>query len=123
MILQNLNLRLLRSQILPCDLKMWQSALSQAQKKTAQIATIEICTVFNRFMVGFSFHIKYNKSAKGITKGNIDKEHICCAMSGKQSLAKKQWLKDRFDEGLVFDAGNSVRQEVSGAGRFIRRLI
>ena len=37
-----------------------------------------------------------------ITKDNIDKEHICCAMSGKQSLAKKQWMKDRFDEGLVF---------------------
>ena len=37
-----------------------------------------------------------------ITKENIDKEHICCAMSGKQSLAKKDWLKHRFDEGLVF---------------------
>ena len=37
-----------------------------------------------------------------ITKDNIDKEHICCAMSGKQSTAKKEWLKERFDEGLVF---------------------
>ncbi len=37
-----------------------------------------------------------------ITKENIDKEHICCAMSGKQSLAKKEWLKRRLDEGLVF---------------------
>ena len=37
-----------------------------------------------------------------ITKENIDKERICCAMSGKQSLAKKEWLKQRFDEGLVF---------------------
>ena len=37
-----------------------------------------------------------------ITKDNIDKEHICCAMSGKQSVAKKEWLKQRFDEGLVF---------------------
>ena len=37
-----------------------------------------------------------------ITKENIDGEHICCAMSGKQSLAKKEWLKQRFDEGLVF---------------------
>lgn len=37
-----------------------------------------------------------------ITKENIDKEHICCAMSGKQSLKKKEWLKQRFDEGLVF---------------------
>ena len=37
-----------------------------------------------------------------ITKENIDGEHICCAMSGKQSLAKKAWMKQRFDEGLVF---------------------
>lgn len=37
-----------------------------------------------------------------ITKENIDKEHICCAMSGKQSVAKKEWLKQRFEEGLVF---------------------
>ena len=37
-----------------------------------------------------------------ITQENIDTEHICCAMSGKQSLAKKEWLKQRFDEGLVF---------------------
>ncbi len=37
-----------------------------------------------------------------ITKENIDKEHICCAMSGKQSLEKKEWMKKRFDEGLVF---------------------
>ena len=37
-----------------------------------------------------------------ITKYNIDKEHICCAMSGKQCVAKKEWLKQRFDEGLVF---------------------
>ena len=31
-----------------------------------------------------------------ITKENIDKEHICCAMSGKQSVAKKEWLRQRF---------------------------
>lgn len=37
-----------------------------------------------------------------ITKENIDKEHICCAMSGKQSVAKKEWLRQRFDDGLVF---------------------
>lgn len=37
-----------------------------------------------------------------ITKENIDTEHICCAMSGKQSIAKKAWMKERFDEGLVF---------------------
>lgn len=37
-----------------------------------------------------------------ITKDNIDQEHICCAMSNRQSLVKKEWLKQRFDEGLVF---------------------
>lgn len=37
-----------------------------------------------------------------ITKDNIDKEHICCAMSNKQSNVKKEWLKERFEEGLVF---------------------
>ena len=37
-----------------------------------------------------------------ITKENIDREHICCAMSGKQSVAKKEWLRQRFDDGLVF---------------------
>ena len=37
-----------------------------------------------------------------ITSENIDSEHICCAMSGKQSVAKKAWLKERFAEGLVF---------------------
>lgn len=37
-----------------------------------------------------------------ITKDNIDNEHICCAMSGKQSIVKKEWMKRRFDDGLVF---------------------
>ena len=37
-----------------------------------------------------------------ITKDNIDHEHICCAMSGKQSVMKKEWMKERFDDGLVF---------------------
>lgn len=37
-----------------------------------------------------------------ITKENLDREHICCAMSGKQSLIKKEWLRQRLDEGLVF---------------------
>ena len=37
-----------------------------------------------------------------ITQENLDREHICCAMSGKQSLAKKDWLRQRFEEGLVF---------------------
>lgn len=37
-----------------------------------------------------------------ITKDNIAGEHICCAMSNKQSDRKKAWLKERFEEGLVF---------------------
>lgn len=37
-----------------------------------------------------------------ITEDNIDGEHICCAMSGKQSLVKKEWLRQRFAEGLAF---------------------
>lgn len=37
-----------------------------------------------------------------ITRENIDKEHICCAMSNNQSLIKKEWLKARFNDGLVF---------------------
>jgi N-acetylglutamate synthase-like GNAT family acetyltransferase len=37
-----------------------------------------------------------------ITEENIGKEHICCAMSNNQSLQKKEWLKARFKEGLVF---------------------
>jgi len=37
-----------------------------------------------------------------ITKDNIDSEHICCAMSNNQSAKKKEWLKARFEDGLVF---------------------
>ena len=33
-----------------------------------------------------------------VTKENIDREHICCAMSGKQSLAKR---KGKTDEGSL----------------------
>lgn len=37
-----------------------------------------------------------------VTKDNIDKEPPCCAISGKQGALKKAWLKQRFDDGLVF---------------------
>ena len=40
-----------------------------------------------------------------LTNDNLEKEHICCAISNNkdiQVLSKKNWLKDRFDEGLVF---------------------
>ncbi|RDY26299.1 GNAT family N-acetyltransferase [Romboutsia weinsteinii] len=46
---------------------------------------------------------------------NIDKEHICCALSDKkgesQVSSKKEWLKERFNDGLVFKKGN-VRGKV-----------
>ena len=44
-----------------------------------------------------------------VTPENIDKEHICCAISGEkdpQVISKKQWLKDRMEEGLVFLKGD-----------------
>lgn len=40
-----------------------------------------------------------------VTKENLEKEHICCAISNNkdvQVLSKKEWLRERFDEGLVF---------------------
>ncbi|WP_025690880.1 N-acetyltransferase [Paenibacillus zanthoxyli] len=41
-----------------------------------------------------------------ITKENIDREHICCALGAKQYedavREKKQWLSERMEEGLKF---------------------
>ena len=40
-----------------------------------------------------------------VTKDNLEKEHICCAISNNRDIqvsSKKAWLADRFDEGLVF---------------------
>lgn len=40
-----------------------------------------------------------------VTKENLDKEHICCAISNNKDVqvsSKKAWLSERFDEGLVF---------------------
>ena len=36
-----------------------------------------------------------------IDGNNLESEHICCAMSGKQSIVKKEWLKQRFENELV----------------------
>lgn len=37
---------------------------------------------------------------------NLEKEHICCALSDKKGeccvSSKKEWLKERFSDGLVF---------------------
>ena len=41
-----------------------------------------------------------------VNQSNIDKEHICCAISDKKGetcvSSKKAWMKSRFEEGLVF---------------------
>ena len=40
-----------------------------------------------------------------VTRENLEKEHICCAISNNKDVqvsSKKAWLADRFDEGLVF---------------------
>lgn len=45
-----------------------------------------------------------------LDNSNIDNEHICCSLSDKKGdfgvNLKKQWLKDRFDEGLIFSKIN-----------------
>lgn len=40
-----------------------------------------------------------------VSKDNLEKEHICCAISGNKDVqvsSNKAWLADRFEEGLVF---------------------
>lgn len=40
-----------------------------------------------------------------ITNDNLEKEHICCAISNNKDIqvaSKKAWLADRLNEGLVF---------------------
>lgn len=49
-----------------------------------------------------------------VDEGNIDKEHICCAISSNNDIqvkSKKSWLKERFSDGLVFKKIN-VRENV-----------
>ena len=44
-----------------------------------------------------------------ITKENLEKEHICCAISNKEDIqvtSKKSWIADRLDDGLVFKKGD-----------------
>ena len=40
-----------------------------------------------------------------VTKDNLEREHICCAISNNKDIqvaSKKAWLSGRLDEGLVF---------------------
>ena len=40
-----------------------------------------------------------------LTKENLEKEHICCAISNNkdcQVAAKKEWISRQLDAGLMF---------------------
>lgn len=40
-----------------------------------------------------------------LTPDNLEKEHICCAISNNKDIqvsSKKSWLAERFKDGLVF---------------------
>ncbi|MBQ2690059.1 MAG: YoaP domain-containing protein [Solobacterium sp.] len=40
-----------------------------------------------------------------VTKDHLEQEHICCAISSNKDIqvaSKKAWLRERFDDGLVF---------------------
>src|SRR5574344_516938 len=44
-----------------------------------------------------------------VTEENIEKEHICCAISNNNDIqvsSKKKWLQERFRDGLIFKKGN-----------------
>ena len=44
-----------------------------------------------------------------VTEENLEREHICCAISNNkdcQVMAKKNWMKEELKEGLVFLKGN-----------------
>ena len=46
-----------------------------------------------------------------VTKDNLEKEHICCAISNNNDVqvsSKKAWLADRFE--AVFDFLKSVER-------------
>lgn len=50
---------------------------------------------------GKRIHMEYIN----VTKENLEKEHICCAISSNKDVqvsSKKEWLSDRMDDGLVF---------------------
>lgn len=48
-----------------------------------------------------------------VTNENIEKEHICCAISNNNDIqvsSKKAWLSERFEDGLFF---SKVQKEES----------
>ena len=61
-----------------------------------------------------------------VTMDNIDQQHICCAISNNNDIqvaSKKNWLKQRFDDGLVFlksvDRGKCFIEYIPAENAFI----
>ena len=61
-----------------------------------------------------------------VTMDNIDQQHICCAISNNNDIqvaSKKNWLKQRFDDGLVFlksvDRGKCFIEYIPSENAFI----
>ena len=56
--------------------------------------------------VPFHFETRFTDSGYiKVTNENIEKEHICCAISNNNDIqvsSKKAWLSERFEDGLVF---------------------
>jgi ribosomal protein S18 acetylase RimI-like enzyme len=51
--------------------------------------------------------MEVNMKIISIDKNNIEQEHICCAIGNdkvnqSRALTKKNWMKERFSDGLVF---------------------
>ncbi len=62
--------------------------------------------ILHIFQIYFLIEAEMNKMEYiKLTHENLEKEHICCAISGNkdvQVISKKAWLKERLDDGLVF---------------------
>ncbi|MDR0981578.1 MAG: YoaP domain-containing protein [Methanocalculaceae archaeon] len=82
----------------PLKCRLWGSDFSKSAGRSDSIIRLRR----NRNEV-------HNMDLLTITKDNLETEHICCAISNTtdcQITAKKRWLSDRLDEGLVFLKGN-----------------
>ena len=55
-----------------------------------------------------------------VTNENIEKEHICCAISNNNDIqvsSKKAWLLERFEDGLSIDLLNAYIEDSKNKGK------
>ena len=55
-----------------------------------------------------------------VTNENIEKEHICCAISNNNDIqvsSKKAWLSERFEDGLSIDLLNAYIEDSKNKGK------